>query len=472
VVLKPHGKDLIGLCPFHDDHEPSLVITPSKNLWHCMGACRVGGSVIDWVIKAEGVSFRHAVELLRGDLSSLAASSPWMKRSLVGRLSPVCTMDTEDREVLRQVVDYYHATLKESPEALRYLEKRGLMPVPDSDRGSSGMIDRFKLGFSNRTLGYRLPPKRNKSGVEVRSRLQRLGILRESGHEHFNGSLVIPIFDEEGRVAEIYGRKVRDDLREGTPLHLYLPGPHRGVWNIEAFQAAKEIILCEALIDALTFWCAGFRNVTASYGIEGFTADHLAAFRKYGTERVLIAYDRDDPGERAAGDLAARLLAEGIGCRRIHFPRGMDANDYARKVRPAGKSLGLLIQNAIWLGRGSPTGEKSADERMIVEATADKAAGEGNIEAAAAPPVTADVPAEVKAEEVMIREITHFVLHKGRCPCCGKQNKASLPREYRMGYGPRLSATIAQMAGGQGSRDFRFALTGSSPQDSPLQAMP
>ena len=66
-ALKPHGKDLIGLCPFHDDHDPSFVVTPSNNLWHCLGACATGGTVIDWVMRAEGVSFRHAVELLRND---------------------------------------------------------------------------------------------------------------------------------------------------------------------------------------------------------------------------------------------------------------------------------------------------------------------------------------------------------------------------------------------------------------------
>jgi hypothetical protein len=65
VALKPSGNNLLS--PFHDDHEPSLVITPEKNLWHCLGACQQGGSVIDWVMKAEGVSFRHAVELLRAE---------------------------------------------------------------------------------------------------------------------------------------------------------------------------------------------------------------------------------------------------------------------------------------------------------------------------------------------------------------------------------------------------------------------
>ena len=73
IKLHRHGADLLGLCPFHDDRNPSLAITPAKNLWHCLGACNAGGTVIDWVMKANGVSFRHAVELLRADYFPLAA---------------------------------------------------------------------------------------------------------------------------------------------------------------------------------------------------------------------------------------------------------------------------------------------------------------------------------------------------------------------------------------------------------------
>ncbi|MBK6407931.1 MAG: toprim domain-containing protein [Holophagales bacterium] len=105
-------------------------------------------------------------------------------------------------------------------------------------------------------------------------------------------------------------------------------------------------------MDALTFWCAGFRNVTASYGVEGFTHDHLAAFKAYGTEHVLIAYDRDEAGDKAAESLAKKLTAEGIGCSRVQFPKGMDANEYAIKVQPAGKALGLLLRTAVWMGNG------------------------------------------------------------------------------------------------------------------------
>jgi len=359
IVLKPHGQDLIGRCPFHDDKTPSLVISPPKNLWHCLGACQAGGSVIDWVMKVEGISFRHAAELLQADYQPSLAANGSVKHSTVPKLPVALVSRTENAQVLKQVVEYYHQTLKESPEALVYLTHRGLTD-PE-------MIDRFQLGFANRTLNYRLPAKTRKEGAALRGQLQRLGLMRPSGHEHFNGSVVIPILDEQGQVLELYGRKITERLRPGTPLHLYLPGPHKGVWNLEAVQAAKEIIVCESLIDALTFWCAGYRNVTASYGIEGFTADHLAAFKAAGTERILIAYDRDTAGDAAAEKLATKLLAEGFDCYRIQFPKGMDANEYARQVQPAAKSLGVLIRNAQWLGKGHA---KPVNTEMVTENSA------------------------------------------------------------------------------------------------------
>jgi len=344
IVLKKSGKDLLGCCPFHEDDTASLVVTPGKNLWHCFG-CGAGGGPIDWIIKSNGVSFRHAVELLREGIPSLAApgAAP-VKQSTVRKLPAPVSLDADDQALLNQVIDYYHETLKASPEALAYLKARGL--------NHPELIAHFKLGYANRTLGLRLPEKNRVVGAELRSRLQRLGLLRESGHEHFNGSLIVPVQNEQGDVQEVYGRKITERLRPGTPLHLYLPGPHRGVWNLEALQVSKEIILTEALIDAMTFWCAGYRNVTASYGVEGFTGDHLSAFKQHGTERVLIAYDRDAAGDAAAEKLSEKLMAEGIDCYRIQFPKGMDANGYAQKVSPAQKSLGLAIRKAAWLGRG------------------------------------------------------------------------------------------------------------------------
>ncbi len=359
IALISQGKDLACRCPWHEgDDTPSCVVTPSTNLWHCFG-CNAGGTVIDWVMRSQRVSFRHACELLMKEHPALAAGSaatpapklsPGKLRSAQSFSLPEGEADA-DAALLNQVIDFYHETLKGSPEALAYLEKRGL--------GSMELIERFRLGYANRTLAYRLAPKQYKVGAVLRTALQRIGILRESGHEHLNGSIVVPLFSADTaaagaprQVVGAYGRKLLDNLRPGTPKHLYLPGPHRGVLNGDGLAGQAEVIVCEALIDALTFWNAGYRNVTSCYGINGLTEELLAALKGSGAQRVLIAFDRDEAGERGAEALAQRLIAEGLECFRLLFPKGMDANEYACTVKPADKSLGVVIRAAQWLGRG------------------------------------------------------------------------------------------------------------------------
>lgn len=405
VVLKKSGKDKLGRCPFHEDETASLVVTPAKNLWHCFG-CGIGGGPIDWVMKRNGVSFRHAVELLRADssLAAVAAGGEPVKpvgRSRSARLPAPVVMDASEQELLNQVMGYYQETLASSPEALAYLERRGL-----GGQAGRDLIEAHRLGFANRTLGYRLPAARVKAGAELRGRLQALGVLRQSGHEHFNGCLVVPVFDEAGNAVEVYGRKIGDGA--DAPLHLYLPGPHRGAWNAQGLVGQAEVILCEALIDAMTFWCAGHRNVTAAYGVEGLTDDHLAIFKRCGVQRVLIAYDRDEAGDRGAAKAAQRLMEAGMACYRLQFPKGMDANSYALKVTPAAKSLGLLIRKAVWLGQGEPPAEGPGQH--VENAPLPGEAPEPSSLAASSPVVPvapaasarADIEAEVNGDEVSV----------------------------------------------------------------------
>ena len=354
VALKKAGADLLGCCPFHDDDTPSLVVTPKKGLWHCMGACQVGGTAIDWVTRTQGVSFRHAVEVLREGMAPVIVpgrGAPVAKRSVARRLPSPLDVSAEDQAVLSSVLDYYHATLLESPEALAYLARRKI-DQPE-------VISRFRLGYANRTLGYRLPAKRSKEGDAVRDRLERLGVLRTSGHEHLSGSLVVPVITPNGVVTELYGRKVGQHLRSGTPAHLYLPGPHHGVWNEEGLGGG-EVILCESLIDALTFYCCGFPHVTAAYGTSGFTADHMAAFERQGVTRVLIAYDHDPAGDEGAKKVATELRARGVECLRLLFPYGTDANDVATAASKPADALGQLVRAAEWMGAGAATTRRRA----------------------------------------------------------------------------------------------------------------
>lgn len=338
VELKAQGGDLVGLCPFHDDKNPSLHVTPAKRLWRCV-SCQATGNVIQFVQRFDGVSFRHAFELLKnGAAFTGAPTCAPVKKGTVPRLpSPVAT-SADDQAALRQVLDYYHERLKENPPALAYLQKRGI---------TSEAVAAFRVGFVDRTLGLRLPQKNRAEGAAVRERLTRLGVLRDTGHEHLRGRVVFPVVAESGEIGTVYGRAIDDGGKHDR--HLFLPGPMRGVFNPAALRS-PEVIVCEGVIDALTFWCAGFRHVTTCYSAKALPEELLGALIAAKVRRVLIAFDRDDAGERGAAEVAAQLAAYGVECARVLFPHGQDANAYALAVTPAEKSLGVVLRAALPLG--------------------------------------------------------------------------------------------------------------------------
>ena len=370
--LVKKGKDFTTLCPFHDEKTPSCVISPGKNLYHCFG-CNAGGSVLDWVMQTEKLSLRKAVERLKAELGDNPAVVP-----LVTKDEPEIFAEDEAgrQQLLSRVVEFYHHTLLNAPEAVAYLEKRRL--------NHPELVAAFKLGFANRTLPYRLPAVKSRAGEKIRARLKTAGIMRESGHEHFTGSLVVPVIDLNGQIREMYGRKIERPQR-GLPAHLYLPGAHGGVWNEQALIGSSTVVLCESLIDAMSFWVAGFRNVTAAYGVNGFTDEMLAAFRAHGVKQVLIAYDNDPAGNEAAVKLASSLAASGIATFRVLFPAGMDANEYLCKVSEPERAFSLLLDGAV------PVADVVGAESIAPQASAEPAhltslaAGVATLPAAAAP---------------------------------------------------------------------------------------
>ena len=130
-----------------------------KNVWNCKGACGEGGDVIAWVMRVEGISFTHAVELLKRNHlpATTRTAEPPPKICTVPKLSPLFKTTVDDQKLLGIVVDYYHRTLKQTPEAQHYLIRRGLE--------SAEMVEHFRLGFSNRSLNYHLPDKNRVAGA-------------------------------------------------------------------------------------------------------------------------------------------------------------------------------------------------------------------------------------------------------------------------------------------------------------------
>lgn len=381
--LKPRGSsgELIGLCPIHGDKSPSLVVNRNKNVWNCLGARGKGGDVFEWVKHAERCSFSHAYELLKaGKVGAMAAGGT--KAANTRRLESPIADDAEGRVLLADVAGYYHERLKESPDALAYLSKRGI--------DNAEAIEHFRIGFSDRTLGLRLPTNRTKAGKDMRSRLEAAGIIKETGHELMRGCITFPIFaaddHERAGVGEIYGRRIDNAAK---CKHFYLPGPHAGVFNAEALMGSDEIILCESIIDAVTFWAAGYRNVTACFGTNGFTDDLRKAFRSHEIKRILIGFDNDEGGNAGADRIEKELIDEGYEIFRIRYPRGMDANGYAGAAARSGGGesnlhnwMGLVIRNADWIGKGkapemtTPVPDFLADarERIAAEKSREEAA--------------------------------------------------------------------------------------------------
>jgi DNA primase catalytic core len=336
IELKPRGRDLFGCCPFHEDREPSFSVTPEKNLWNCLAGCG-GGSNFDLVMRREKVSFTRAYEILKsvaGEAPEQAAIVTPRKRAHPILVDPA--QEHSDPALLEAVTAFYHQTFLNHPQAMAYLQQRGCFH-PEA-------VTKFRLGYANRTLGYQLPGT-IESGKKLKARLQKIGILRETGHEHLTGCVVVPVWNERGEIAELYGRRIVKPVREAND-HLYLPGPHSGVWNAHEMKRSRTWLLCEAALDALTLWCNGFPNVTWTYGVNGFSPDHWQLVRAARPDRVVICFDGDEAGTKAANELAQKLEAEGIAAWRAELPAGSDINDVARRAKDGKAALASLLAGA------------------------------------------------------------------------------------------------------------------------------
>jgi DNA primase len=402
--LVKRGKDVVLCCPFHVEKTPSCVITPSKNLFHCFG-CGAAGSVLDWVQKTERLTYPQTLIRLR-DLagSHVAPQSSSLAAAVESSRQNLTDLDDDGQALLHQVVDFYHQNLLASPEGQEWLALRGL--------SHPELVTHFRLGLAGpHGVAGVLPSPHLKEGKAMRQRLTALGVVRESNRQdHFRGCLVVPVVGwseshdvaARGRVLQLYGRRTMADhkIKLTSPKHLYLPSPLVGVWNEQALATSGEVILCEALIDAMTFWCAGYRNVIAAYGVNGFTASHLAALTYHGVKQVLVAFDRDAAGDSGAELVAQALHGAGIEAWRVRFPQDLDANSYALKSGNAEKALGLALEQAV---RMAPATQPAPGENASSLA-ARPAPQPAPLPAAVAPAAATPVACEVTpAGELLLR---------------------------------------------------------------------
>lgn len=297
VKLTKKGRQLWGLCPFHEDTEPSFAVDERKGLWNCLGKCGTGGDVFSFVMKSDGIDFREAFALLNEECGMRNAES---EAKIEGQ-SPKAdseAMTKNELEYLEKAVAYYHRSLVKNEKAIEYLKSRGI---------TAEAVRVFRIGYVDGTL-------RGKLNADGKANLESLGLLSERGNETMYGSVVFPLVDAgTNRTVGLYGRKIARETREKHETkHLYLSGKRRGLFNPSGAKEADEIILTESVIDALALWSLGIRNVTCAYGVNALTdeiAGHLSESR---IKRVCLMLDADEAGREAGVKFAEKLNGIGI----------------------------------------------------------------------------------------------------------------------------------------------------------------
>ena len=269
----------MGLCPLHDDHKPSFLVDPRKNLFYCYG-CGRGGDVIRFAELYHQVKFPQALALLR----------QWRG------LAPL----------LHEAAGFYRLQLHRHGEAVAYLHQRGVR--------SPELIEHMRIGYAP---GGCLRGRLTQLGYPL-SALRQAGLVTAFGYDAYTHRIIFPL------AGNLYGRSIS----ASAPPHRFLPGAKGGLYSWEQVRRYPEVILVEGLFDYAVLWQAGFHNVTCSLG------SHLNAyqFRQLcdGPRTVYLSFDADTngSGQRGAQGLARRLREQGLIARRVSLPDGHDPNSF------------------------------------------------------------------------------------------------------------------------------------------------
>lgn len=340
VQLKKAGGrgEWSGLCPFHNEKTPSFTVSDDKGFYHCFG-CGEHGSVFDFVIKTDGLSFPEAVERLAGDAGME-----------VPRDTPEERQRQERRKTLVDVTEaaaaYFERCLRmpEGKAALEYLRSRGL---------DDATIRHFRLGYSPDSRGG-LKGALSKEGFDERLMVEA-GLLivppeerqDRTPYDRFRGRVMFPIADRRGQVIAFGGRAMGD----AEPKYLNSPETpifHKSYvlyglnWALATARKKGRVVVCEGYMDVIALHRAGVEEAVAPLGT-ALTEDHLKELWRVAPEPVLC-FDGDNAGQRAAGRAAERALPAlraGIGLRFAELPKGHDPDTLIRD-RGAEAMEGLL----------------------------------------------------------------------------------------------------------------------------------
>ncbi len=342
VRLKRSGSGYVGLCPFHNEKSPSFSVSPSRQMYKCFG-CGVGGNVITFLMEYENYTFPEAMEHL-----AQRAGIELPKQELTSREKQQESLRASLLEVNKKAARYYYGVLKSSRGTLgyEYLRGRGL---------TDETILRFGLGYAGQG-GGELYRYLKQEGYDDRI-LQESGLFKmeERGvYDKFWNRVMFPIMDVNNRVIGFGGRVMGD----GKPKYLNSPetkifDKSRNLFGLNYAKKGrhKNIILCEGYMDVIALHQAGFTNAVASLGT-AFTEQQANLLRRY-TSEVLLTYDSDGAGVKAAMRAIPILRRAGINGKVVHmepykdpdeFISNLGAKEFAQRMDKAQNSFFFEIQ--------------------------------------------------------------------------------------------------------------------------------
>lgn len=320
VKLKKNGSSYTGLCPFHNEKSPSFSVSGQRQLYHCFG-CGVGGNVITFIMEYENMTFLEAVKML-GDRAGVALPE-----------TSVSEQDKKERvirdrllEVNKIAATYYYRQLRSDRgrAGLEYLKKREL---------SDSTINSFGLGFASQSTG------------ELYKLLKEKGfdddLLKESGlftyergiHEKFWNRVIFPIMDINNKVIGFGGRVMGD----AKPKYLNSPETRlfdksRNLYGLNIARTSRKpnMIICEGYMDVISMHQAGFNQAVASLGT-ALTPGHARLLKRY-TDNVLITYDSDEAGVKAALRAIPILKEAGLSTRVINMRPYKDPDEFIKAM--------------------------------------------------------------------------------------------------------------------------------------------
>jgi len=327
VALKPlhGGRDYVGLCPFHDDKNPSFHVYPDRQSYRCW-VCDQGGDCFRWVMEIERVPFPEAIESL-----ARRARIEMPKKSRTNGAQENASRKTDSLVVVEWAVNLMNQTLKTGPSAenaRQYVLKRQL---------SAETVSNFKLGYHPEDWNWFLEKAKGKF---TPAQLVSAGLIRErdNGPGYFDnlvGRLVFPIFDERGRPVAFGGRvlpggNIESDAKYWNSLESAIFQKRRMLFAFnmarDAIRESKTAIIVEGYMDCIACHQAGVKNAVATLGT-AMTEEHVRFLRRF-AEKVVLVYDSDAAGQQAAERSISRFLAQDLDLRVLNVPSGKDPADY------------------------------------------------------------------------------------------------------------------------------------------------